>query len=222
MAPTSTGLGWVESLIPSRRPRLVVALTGGIGSGKSSVSRCLAELGAAVIDTDVIAHALTAPGGAAMSLIAESFGCGVIAADGSLDRPAMRHRVFGDSNARHRLEAILHPLIRARLAEELSQVRAPYAIVAIPLLFETGWTDLADRILVVDLPEPLQLARVLGRGGLTEEEIRPILASQVGRETRRQGADDLIDNSGNLEHLMAQAADLHARYLQLALNSPLP
>ncbi len=197
-----------------------MALTGGIGSGKTSVSQRLGELGAAVIDTDVIAHALTAPGGTAIAAIAETFGPGAIASDGSLDRPAMRRQVFGDPSARHRLEAILHPLIRARMAEELSQVQAPYAVLAIPLLFETGWTDLADRILVVDLPEPLQVARVMARGGLTEEEVRPILASQAGRETRCQGADDLIDNSGNLEHLMAQTADLHARYLGLALNLP--
>ena len=203
-------------MIPSGRPRLVVALTGGIGSGKTTVSQHLAELGAAVIDTDLIAHALTAPGGAAMAAIATAFGPGAIAADGSLDRVAMRRMIFNDARARHRLEAILHPLIRARMDEQLAQVQAPYAVLAIPLLFETGWTDVADRILVVDLPEPLQVARVMARGDLSAEEVRPILASQARRETRRQGADDLIDNSGILEDLMARTADLHRRYLRLA------
>ncbi|MFZ1575283.1 MAG: dephospho-CoA kinase [Chromatiaceae bacterium] len=203
-------------MIPSGRPRLVVALTGGIGSGKTTVSQRLAELGAAVIDTDLIAHALTAPGGAAMAAIATAFGPGAIAADGSLDRVAMRRLIFNDARARHRLEAILHPLIRARMDEQLAQVQAPYAVLAIPLLFETGWTDVADRILVVDLPESLQVARVMARGDLSAEEVRPILASQARRETRRQGADDLIDNSGILEDLMARTADLHRRYLRLA------
>ncbi len=203
-------------MIPSGRPRLVVALTGGIGSGKTTVSQRLAELGAAVIDTDLIAHALTAPGGAAMAAIATAFGPGAIAADGSLDRVAMRRMIFNDARARHRLEAILHPLIRARMDEQLAQVQAPYAVLAIPLLFETGWTDVADRILVVDLPESLQIARVMARGDLSAEEVRPILASQARRETRRQGADDLIDNSGILEDLMARTADLHRRYLRLA------
>lgn len=203
-------------MIPSGRPRLVVALTGGIGSGKTTVSQHLAELGAAVIDTDLIAHALTAPGGAAMAAIATAFGPGAIAADGSLDRVTMRRLIFSDARARHKLEAILHPLIRARMDEQLAQVQAPYAVLAIPLLFETGWTDVADRILVVDLPEPLQVARVMARGDLSAEEVRPILASQARRETRRQGADDLIDNSGILEDLMARTADLHRRYLRLA------
>ena len=203
-------------MIPSGRPRLVVALTGGIGSGKTTVSQRLAELGAAVIDTDLIAHALTAPGGAAMAAIATAFGPGAIAADGSLDRVAMRRMIFNDARARHRLEAILHPLIRARMDEQLAQVQAPYAVLAIPLLFETGWTDVADRILVVDLPESLQVTRVMARGDLSAEEVRPILASQARRETRRQGADDLIDNSGILEDLMARTADLHRRYLRLA------
>lgn len=203
----------------SGRPRLVVALTGGIGSGKTTVAERLAQGGATVIDTDLIAHALTAPGGAAMAAIAAAFGPGPIAADGSLDRAAMRRLIFSDARARHQLEAILHPLIRARMDEELTQVQAPYAVLAIPLLFETGWTAIADRILVVDLPEPLQIARVMARSGLTEAEVRLILASQARRETRRQGADDLIDNSGNLEDLLARTDALHEGYLRLAQDS---
>ena len=206
-------------MTPSGRPRLVIALTGGIGSGKTTVAVRLAKRGAAVIDTDLIAHALTAPGGAAMAAIAAAFRPGPIAADGSLERAVMRRLIFSDARARHRLEAILHPLIRARMNEELTQVQAPYAVLAIPLLFETGWTDVADRILVVDLPEPLQIVRVMARSGLTEAEVRLILASQARRETRRQGADDLIDNSGTLEDLLARTDALHEGYLRLAHDS---
>ena len=198
------------------RPPLVVALTGGIGSGKTSVSNRLAELGAAVIDTDLIAHALTQPEGEAMSALAAAFGPGVIAADGSLDRPAMRRLAFADPPARRRLEAILHPLIRARLAEELRQVEAPYAVLVIPLLFETGWTAIADRILVVDLPEAQQIARVMRRNGLSAAEVRQILATQVSGATRRAGADDLIENDGDLEALWRQTDRLHRNYLRLS------
>ena len=198
------------------RPPLVVALTGGIGSGKTSVSTRLAELGAAVIDTDLIAHALTQPEGEAMSALAAAFGPGVIAADGSLDRPAMRRLAFADPPARRRLEAILHPLIRARLAEELRQVEAPYAVLVIPLLFETGWTAIADRILVVDLPEAQQIARVMRRNGLSAAEVRQILATQVSGATRRAGADDLIENDGDLEALWRQTDRLHRNYLRLS------
>ncbi len=198
------------------RPPLVVALTGGIGSGKTSVSNRLAELGAAVIDTDLIAHALTRPGCEAMPAIAAAFGPGVIAADGSLDRPAMRRLAFADPPARRRLEAILHPLIRARLAEELRQVDAPYAVLVIPLLFETGWTAIANRILVVDLPEAQQIARVMRRNGLSAAEVRQILATQVSGATRRAGADDLIENDGDLEALWRQTDLLHRNYLRLS------
>ena len=198
------------------RPALVVALTGGIGSGKTSVSTRLAELGAAVIDTDLLAHALTQPDGEAMHAIAAAFGPGVIAADGGLDRAAMRRLAFADPQARRRLEAILHPLIHARLAAELRQVAAAYAVLVIPLLFETGWTDIADRILVVDLPEDQQIARVMRRNGLGEAEVRQIIATQVSRATRRAGADDLIENEGDLEALRGQTDRLHRDYLRLA------
>lgn len=198
------------------RPALVVALTGGIGSGKTSVSTRLAELGAAVIDTDLLAHALTQPDAEAMPAIAAAFGPGVIAADGGLDRAAMRRLAFADPQARRRLEAILHPLIRARLAAELRQVEAPYAVLVIPLLFETGWTDIADRILVVDLPEDQQIARVMRRNGLSAAEVRQILATQVSGATRRAGADDLIENDGDLEALWRLTDLLHRNYLRLS------
>jgi dephospho-CoA kinase len=128
----------------------------------------------------------------------------------------MRRLAFADPPARRRLEAILHPLIRARLAEELRQVEAPYAVLVIPLLFETGWTEIADRILVVDLPEDQQIARVMRRNGLSAAEVRQILATQVSGATRRAGADDLIENDGDLEALWRQTDLLHRNYLRLS------
>jgi dephospho-CoA kinase len=195
---------------------LVVALTGGIGSGKSTVSARLADLGAPVIDADTIAHELTAPGEPALAAIREAFGTDVLAPDGSLDRTVLRRYVFADPQARERLEAILHPRIRERMLARLAALDAPYAVLVIPLLFETGQTGLADRVLVVDLPEEEQIRRVHARSGLTEQEIRRILANQAQRRTRVAGADDLIDNSGDHAALIAQVDMLHRRYLELA------
>lgn len=200
----------------SDRPGLVVALTGGIGSGKTTVSNRLAELGAAVIDTDLIAHELTAPGGAALEAIADEFGSGVFTPDGRLERTALRRVVFESPSARRRLEAILHPRILARMRERLSRVEGPYAVLVVPLLFEAEQTGVADRILVVDVPEAIQIARVKARSGLAEGEIRRILDSQATRSVRLAGADDLIDNSGLLETLLDQVDALHAQYLKLA------
>lgn len=200
----------------SDRPGLVVALTGGIGSGKTTVSNRLAELGAAVIDTDLIAHELTAPGGAALEAIADEFGSGVFTPDGRLERTALRRVVFESPSARRRLEAILHPRILARMRERLSRVEGPYAVLVVPLLFEAEQTGVADRILVVDVPEAIQIARVKARSGLAEGEIRRILDSQATRSVRLAGADDLIDNSGLLETLLDQIDALHAQYLKLA------
>jgi dephospho-CoA kinase len=196
-------------------PGLVVALTGGIGSGKTSVSDRFAALGAAVIDADRIAHELTAAHGEATDAIVAAFGRGVLRGDGSLDRAALRRLVFSDAAARHRLEAILHPRIRERMQARLARVRAPYAVLVIPLLFETGQTEIADRVLVVDVPESLQVARVRSRSGLGEDEVRRILACQVSREVRLAGADDRIDNGGSREELFAQVNALHRRYLAL-------
>jgi dephospho-CoA kinase len=195
---------------------LVVALTGGIGSGKSTVSARLAELGVPVIDADIVSHELTAQGEPAVAAIRKALGADVVAADGDLDRAALRRRVFADPQARERLEAILHPRIRDRMLAHLAALDAPYAVLVIPLLFEAGQTGLADRILVVDLPEEEQIRRVRARSGLTEAEIRSILASQVPRHTRLAGADDLIDNGGDYTALIAQVDKLHHRYLELA------
>lgn len=195
-----------------------VALTGGIGSGKSSASALFAALGVPVIDADVISHALTAPGGEALPAIAEAFGNDLITADGALDRAALRRIVFADPVARRRLEAILHPRIRANMLADAEAEAADgsYVILAIPLLLETGQTNLADRVLVIDLPRPQQIERVIARSGLDAAEVERIMASQVSRSERLAAADDIIDNSGPEEALRPQVEALHRQYLTLA------
>lgn len=194
-----------------------VGLTGGIGSGKSMVADCFAGHGVPVIDTDVIARDLTAPGSVALAQIRVDFGDAVMAADGSLDRAALRGRVFADAAARRRLEAILHPRIRQVVEASLAGVRAPYAVVVIPLLVETGgYRDLLDRILVVDCPEDVQIARVMARNGLARDEVVAILAAQAGRAERLAVADDVILNTASPEALRAEVAALHQRYQGLA------
>jgi dephospho-CoA kinase len=194
-----------------------VGLTGGIGSGKSVASGMFAELGAAVVDTDEISRALTAPGGAAISPIRRSFGVEYVATDGGLDRARMRGLVFGDAEARRKLEGILHPLIRDRLRADVAAARQPYVIAVIPLLFETGaYRDLLQRVLVVDCEESEQVRRASARSGLSAQEVRAIMATQLPRAERLKRADDVLVNDGSIEALRRQVARLHARYLDLA------
>jgi dephospho-CoA kinase len=196
---------------------LVVGLTGGIGSGKSAAAAMFAELGAAIVDTDAIAHALTSPKGTAMAAIREGFGPDYLTPDGALDRARMRTRVFSDAAAKRRLEAILHPLIRAEVLARARSVTAPYVIVVIPLLFETGgYPGLIQRVAVVDCAEETQIARTMARSGLTRPEVDAILGTQASRGTRRAGAHDLLDNDGSLDDLRTQVAALHRLYLDLA------
>ncbi len=195
---------------------LTVALTGGIGSGKSTLARHLEQLGAAVIDTDQLAREVVQPGSPGLAEIVDAFGTPVLTPGGELDRPLLRERVFSDPAARARLEAILHPRIRALMLERLARVSAPYAVLVIPLLIETRQTELADRVLVVDLPEAEQIRRVRDRDGLEEAAVGRILAAQAARSARLRAADDVIDNSGTPEALWAQARRLHQRYLELA------
>jgi dephospho-CoA kinase len=197
-----------------------VGLTGGIGSGKSAVADLFARLGVHVVDTDEIAHELTRPGGAAIAPVRAAFGAEAIAADGSLDRPRMRRLAFGDARERKRLEAILHPLIRAESARRLGIARSPYAILVIPLLVEGGVDrSRTARVLVVDCREAQQVERAVRRSGLPEAEIRAIIASQASREERLAAADDVIDNSGAPEALERQVARLNEKYLTLARAS---
>ena len=198
-------------------PPFIVGLTGGIGSGKSAAATCFAGLGASVVDTDVIAHALTAPGGAAIEAIRRTFGDDMLAADGSLDRTAMRALVFQQPDARRQLEAILHPMIRDESARQCAEASGPYVILAVPLLIESGdYRTRCDRICVVDCPEDLQVERVRERNALPEPQIRSIMAAQASRAQRLKAADDVIDNSGTLAELEAQVERLHARYLAAA------
>jgi len=196
--------------------RLRVVLTGGIGSGKSTVASLFADLGVTVIDADAVAHALTLPGRPAVTEIARLFGPAVLKSVGVLDRAELRRMVFSDPKLRRRLETLLHPRIREEMLGQLSTVESPYALLVIPLLFETGQTDLADRILVVDLPEDEQIRRVRLRSGLDETEIRRILAAQVPREERLARADDVLDNYGPMHALGPAVMALHRSYLEFA------
>lgn len=196
---------------------LAVALTGGIASGKSAASERFAHHGIAVIDADVIAHELVAPGGDALAAIAAEFGTQVLDPGGGLDRAGMRVRVFSDPHARRRLEAILHPRIRAQLREDSERASGAYVIVAVPLLAESD-ADYAwiDRTLVIDVPRSLQIQRLLARDDIDEPLARRMLDAQASRDERLALADDVIDNSGSLEDLHNQVDALHRRYLQLA------
>ncbi len=195
---------------------LRVGLTGGIGSGKSSVAELFAGLGAGVIDTDLIARELTEPGTPTLARIVADFGSEVLFPDGTLDRGALRERVFRDRVARTRLESILHPSIRDLMLERVAKLRAPYALLVVPLLFETGQETLMDRVLVVDCPEETQIERVQRRSQLSRAESERILASQVSRAERLARADDVIDNSGALAALAPQVERRHGSYLDLA------
>jgi dephospho-CoA kinase len=197
----------------------IVGLTGGIGSGKSAAAQVFEELGATVVDTDALAHALTAPGGAAIERICAAFGADYLTADGALDRPRMRELVFADAAQKRLLESILHPLIRSQTSESVRAARGPYVMLVIPLLLESGdYRGRCQRILVVDCPEELQLARVMARSGLAAAQVRAIMANQISRGARLAAADDVIDNSQDLAQLRRQVEALHLRYLQLAAS----
>ena len=197
-----------------------VGLTGGIGSGKSAVAERFAALGAAVVDTDAIAHELTAARGEAMPAIQAEFGDAVIAADGAMDRAAMRRKVFADADARRRLEAILHPLIRAESERRVAAASAPYVVLVVPLLVESGdFRSRVDRVLVVDCSEETQRRRVAARGGLTATDIVNIMAAQATRAARRAAADDVIDNEGNLVQLAVQTAKFDTLYRGLSAKT---
>jgi len=193
-----------------------VGLTGGIGSGKSAAAAEFARLGAAVVDTDEIAHELTGKNGPALSEIRKTFGEKAIGSNGAMDREVMRDRVFADPGARRTLEGILHPLIREESARRIAAAAGPYIVHVVPLLVESGdYLRRVDRVLVVDAPEEVQVARVRTRG-LADEQVRSIIRSQAARTERLKAAHDVIDNTGSLEDLRKQVAALHQKYLQFA------
>ncbi|CCD37258.2 Dephospho-CoA kinase [Candidatus Paraburkholderia kirkii UZHbot1] len=196
-----------------------IGLTGGINSGKSTVAGMFAARGVPLIDTDLIAHRITAPGGVAMPFIASEFGRDFVAANGALDRAKMRTLVFADDTAKARLEAIVHPLIRAETERQRHAVQGAYHIVVVPLLVESGeWAARVSRVLVVDCPVETQIARVMQRSGFTRDQVLAIIAKQATREARLAAAADVVlnDESATLETLAQDVDALHARYLALA------
>lgn len=194
----------------------VVGLTGGIGSGKSTVADLFAAKGICVVDTDAVAHELTGPGGAAMPALVAEFGPAVSTSGGALDRAAMRRLVFADASARARLEGILHPMIRQISTDRCRQAASPYVILAVPLLVESGtYRERCDRIVVVDCPESRQIERVMQRNALSEQEVRAIVSAQATRQQRLDIADDIVNNDGLQTILYEQVDTLHLKYLSL-------
>ena len=194
----------------------LVGLTGGIGSGKSTVSAMFRELGVEVMDTDVIARELVCPGSPLLQAIRKHFGAAVMSSDGTLNRAALRDIVFQDLREKDWLEKLLHPAIRSEIADRIRTCEGDYVILVVPLLMETGDYNFLDRILVVDVPSDLQVARACQRDGSDEKLINKIIATQVSRQERLQRADDIIDNSVSLEDLQRHVRQLHAQYQQAA------
>jgi dephospho-CoA kinase len=195
--------------------KLVVGLTGGIGSGKSAVADEFARLGAVVVDTDVIAHELTGPNGSAVPEIRKIFGEKAIGPDGAMDRKRMRDHVFADPAAKKRLEGLLHPLIREESQKRIAAAPGPYVVHVVPLLIESpDYRRRVDRVLVVDAPEEIRVSRVQARSGLSPDEVRAIMRTQAPSAARLAAADDVIDNGGDRDALRIRVAALHQKYLQ--------
>ncbi len=194
---------------------LVVGLTGGIGSGKSTACRFFTELGTPVIDADVIAHQLVEPGSNSLAQISAGFGPEILTNTGELDRNRLRQLIFSNRDKRLHLESILHPQIRAEIQKQIAALNTPYCILAIPLLIEKNWNSEVDRILVIDSPLELQRQRALARDNSNEKEIDTIIATQTSRETRLSFADDVIINESDIDTLNRQVKMLHEEYLKL-------
>ena len=200
--------------------KLSVGLTGGIGSGKTTVSNLFADYGTSIIDTDVIAHSLTVSGGAAIPKILSEFGDEFITPEGAMDRQKMRQYIFSDSAAKHRLESILHPQIRRACEEAARQADSEYLIFAIPLLIESGdWVNRVDRILVVDCAPETQVSRVIQRNHFSREQVLDIMRTQVSREVRLQHADDVINSEQDLSSVRLQVEQLHQKYRKLCVQT---
>ncbi len=200
---------------------LVIGLTGGIGSGKSTVAGLFEAMDARIIDTDVLSRELTQAGGAAIAPIRSAFGDAYLDADGALDRGKMRALVFSDPVAKSRLEAILHPAIRALAGQRLKTATpAPYTLLVVPLLFETqAYQGYLQRTLLVDCPESQQITRTMQRSGMSRDEVQAIMAQQLSRAQRAVLADDILNNDADLSALAGQVAHLHAKYLAIAAGS---
>ncbi len=196
--------------------QLRIGLTGGIASGKSTVAQRFRELGISVIDADESARSVVTPGQPGLLAVIQEFGSALLTASGELNRPALRERIFSDPPARGRLERILHPLIRADMERQAQSDSGPYLVMAIPLLIESGAPGRVDRVLVVDLPQDIQLERIMARDAVTADHARAILAAQASRETRLAAADDVLLNEGSIASLRQGVDDLHRRYLGLS------
>ena len=195
---------------------MVIALTGGVASGKTAVSDRFTELGAPVVDTDVIAREVVAPGSGGLAAIEAAFGAEMITAEGALDRAALRRKIFEEPGARTRLEDILHPRIAEEARRQLAGLEAPYAILVVPLLVESGLFSDVDRVLVVDVPEAVQIERLMQRDESTLEQAEAMLAAQATREQRLAKADDVVENTGTLAELNARIEALDRKYREIA------
>lgn len=198
---------------------LRVGLTGGIGSGKSTIASLFVMRGVPVIDTDEIARSLMEPCQECYDEIVRIFGDAILDGNRRIDRERLRQRVFDNADERHRLEAILHPRIRDIVRDRLDAIEAPYVVVVVPLLIESGFTDLVDRVLVVDTLENVQIQRTATRSGLSEPEIRKIMSAQASRAQRLQLANDVIENNGDRKQLEADVERMHQWYLSLATTA---
>ncbi len=197
----------------------IIGITGGIGSGKTAVSDHFEHLGITVVDADLASRAVVELGTPALASIAQHFGEQVLQTDGSLDRAHLRRAIFEDPAQRQWLEALLHPLIRDEIVSGLESAKSPYALLVSPLLIESGQSQLTQRVLVVDVPEELQLSRTTARDNNSEQQVKAIMAAQASRQQRLDAADDVVLNDGTLEHLQAQVETLHQQYLELATQS---
>ena len=204
------------TLFPKENTVFAVGLTGGIGSGKSAVANEFHKLGILVIDADQASRQVVEPGSAALEAIAEHFGKSALQADGTLNRSSLRQKIFTDPSQRHWLEALLHPLIQQLILDSLCRATGPYTILESPLLLETNQHTLVDRVLVIDVPEEVQLLRATQRDNSSEAQIRAIIDSQINRQKRLALADDVLDNSGPIGDLTDAVLTLHSAYLRLA------
>ena len=200
-------------------PQLTIGLTGGIASGKSFVATEFENLGITVVDTDIVAREVVEPGTPGLAAVEQAFGAEIIGPDGSLDRRHLRTLVFASPERKRTLEALLHPLIRVETLKQLESATGPYAMVVVPLLVETGFGAIVDRVLVVDCPVETQLSRLMERDAHTRDEAQRIINQQAGRDDRLRAADDVIDNDGSLDATRAQVKKLHEQYLTLATKS---
>ncbi len=195
---------------------LVIGLTGGIGSGKSTVTKHFEQLGVPVIDADIITRELVRPGEDALKEIEAHFGPDIIQTDGQLNRAWLRARIFDDADERKTLEGILHPRAKEYAQNRIAELKAPYCILCVPLLIESGWTDMVQRVLVIDLPRELQIERTMKRDGIPKNQVETIINAQINRDGRLAAADDVLINTDDKSSLLEQVDALHEQYLKQA------